>query len=95
MCGPCKKEYARRRHLENKYGLDVAEYDKMSKSQDDHCLICGGTNTGAHAGLPLFVDHDHKTGQVRGLLCHGCNISLGLMQDNPALLRKAAEYLER
>jgi hypothetical protein len=44
--------------------------------------------------LTLAVDHDHKTGKVRGLLCHKCNKSIGGLQDSVVLLRKAADYLE-
>lgn len=59
-----------------------------------NCEICG-----VHASMApqqtLFIDHDHNTNEVRGLLCHGCNAAIGLMVDNPARLRAAAEYLER
>jgi hypothetical protein len=41
------------------------------------------------------VDHDHKTGKVRGILCHKCNIALGLIGDDPARARALANYLER
>ncbi|QOC59453.1 endonuclease VII [Microbacterium phage AnnaLie] len=53
------------------------------------CAVCGATHKRFH------VDHDHATGQVRGLLCGPCNQTLGLMQDDPARLRAAAAYLER
>lgn len=43
----------------------------------------------------LCVDHDHETGKVRKLLCHNCNRALGLLRDDPALLRKSAEYIEQ
>ena len=43
----------------------------------------------------LCIDHDHTTGKVRGMLCHDCNTSLGKFRDNPDILRKAADYLER
>jgi len=42
----------------------------------------------------LAVDHDHKNGEVRGLLCHRCNVGLGNFQDNPELLLKAYKYLK-
>ncbi len=45
--------------------------------------------------MRLAIDHDHKTGQVRSLLCKKCNGVLGLVDDDPALLRAAADYIER
>ena len=43
----------------------------------------------------LHIDHDHKTGKVRGLLCHGCNTAIGLMKDDVNILTKAIEYLKK
>jgi hypothetical protein len=79
------------------YGLDVGDYQALLASQNDGCAICGGTETpldktGVRRRMP--VDHDHLTGKTRGILCHPCNTTLGNMHDDPALLRKAADYLE-
>lgn len=78
------------------YGITADDYHRMLREQEGACRICG-----AVAGSPrnlnrskLCVDHCHKGGQVRGLLCHGCNLLLGRADDDPAILRKAAEYLE-
>lgn len=54
--------------------------------QDAVCWICGKT--------PVVPDHDHQTGQLRGLLCAGCNLGIGKFADDPSRLRRAAEYLE-
>lgn len=53
------------------------------------CLVCGATHS------RMVVDHDHATGEVRGLLCSPCNAAIGLLEDSPARLRAAAAYLER
>jgi hypothetical protein len=80
------------------YGVSTVAVYKFIKARLPHlakrrklqgpCVICGRDTTNLHA------DHDHQTGQERGLLCSSCNRGLGLFQDQPELLRKAAVYLE-
>jgi hypothetical protein len=70
------------------YGLTIEEFNKMYEDQGGSCAICQRTDR------PLVVDHDHKTGKKRALLCNGCNHGLGRFADDPALLRKAADYVE-
>lgn len=84
------REFARglRRH----YGLTVEQYDAMVVEQSGVCLICMKP---PRSGKRLSVDHDHATGEVRGLLCHVCNQGLGYFYDDPELLRLAAAYLLR
>jgi hypothetical protein len=80
-------EQRRRWHLKAKYGLTLEEYETMRVEQDGKCAICeSGT-------LQLVVDHCHKTGRVRGLLCVSCNASLGLLRDDPEVILRAAQYL--
>jgi hypothetical protein len=59
--------------LVRRFGITLAEYDKMFNEQGGVCKICGGTN----GTIRLAVDHDHDTGKVRGLLCTRCNLVLG------------------
>lgn len=70
----------------------------MKRSQHDRCYLCGSEGfligNNAHTEK-LAVDHDHETGRVRKLLCHNCNRALGLMKDDPELLRRAATYIEK
>lgn len=93
------KEYSERnpdiklnQHLK-KYGIDKQKYFEIMERQGGKCAICG-SEIGDAVGNRLYVDHNHADGSVRGLLCCKCNFGIGQFQDDPALLRKAAEYLE-
>lgn len=88
------KEQRRKQYLRRYHGLDVATYDRLHTDQAGLCAICRqeATNFG---GKPLAIDHDHKTGQVRGLLCFRCNLALGLLEDNTDLILAIALYLEK
>lgn len=81
--------YSRER-LMNRYGITLAIYDEMFETQNGCCAICGES---CMTGQALSVDHDHKTGEVRGLLCKRCNFGIGYLRDSPELLKAAAEYL--
>ena len=89
--GKCRKcmrlKDGKERHRYNTYGLWSSNYEALLESQGGVCAICGEP--------PTVVDHDHKTGKVRGLLCSGCNLALGHMKDNAGALRAAADYLDR
>lgn len=84
--------------LRRVYGLTLAEYDALFARQNGVCAVCAEPETmnGPH-GEPrlLAVDHNHATGEVRGLLCHRCNVVLGLADDSPDRLERAAAYLRR
>lgn len=75
--------------LKNKYNLTWEEYEEMFEEQNGVCAICKGTEE----GRMLAVDHNHTTGEVRGLLCGSCNRALGLFKDDPKLLEIAKEYV--
>lgn len=77
------------RRLRQTYGITLKQYDMMFDDQNGVCWICGKPPI----GQPLSVDHCHKTGVVRGLLCHTCNRGLGYYKDNPDWLERAAQYL--
>lgn len=84
------KERSRKSALKNKYGLTQEDFQRLYESQDGKCAIClklvGGTK--------INVDHCHKTGKVRGLLCWNCNIAIGYFKDNTNNLKNALKYLE-
>ncbi len=84
-------ERARDRRLKRLYGIDSATYRRMLAAQNGGCAICGRA---PKAGQNLYVDHDHKTGSVRGALCFRCNHRLlGRGLEDPALHVAAALYL--
>lgn len=90
------RDYNRQKQLE-RYGLTVEMHDAMLAAQNGLCAICGNPPNpkGVRAAGRLHADHDHLTGKVRDLLCNSCNNGIGRFRDDPALLRAAAEYIER
>jgi hypothetical protein len=80
------KKKSQERNRKYYYGLDNFAYETLYKAQEGKCAIC-------KKDIKLVVDHDHKTGKVRGLLCDWHNRALGLFQDNPEFLEEAAKYL--
>lgn len=85
------REDRRERNLQANYGMTLVEYDRMLEGQEGVCKLCGGPPGGSHGRF--HVDHNHKTGEVRGLLCYKCNIGLGSFDDSPDKLAKAISYL--
>jgi RNase P subunit RPR2 len=79
------------RQIAARYGIDEHQYFAMIESQSGACTICGTKQEGD--GKRLSIDHDHRLGRVRGLLCSNCNLGIGYFYDNPTLLRRAAEYV--
>lgn len=79
------------------YGLTPARHAALLKKQGGVCAICGNPETRILRGTLtcLNVDHDHKTGRVRGLLCWACNMGLGRLGDSLERVRAAVSYLER
>ena len=96
------REQYREHQLKYKFGITIADYNLMLNRQGGTCAICNeknftrekGTHNNKAVAMSLAVDHNHKTGQVRGLLCNGCNTSLGKFKDDPILLEKAIQYLK-
>lgn len=86
-----------RDHLKNKYGLTVADYDRMLLAQSGACAACTTpmTRGNPNADNAPHVDHCHATRQVRGILCRRCNLAVGLLRDDPIRARSVAAYLER
>ena len=101
LCKPCSSKkasawnknnpekrrlYSRRNKLKKQYGISPEQYDEMIKSQEAKCLIC-------EKNRKLVIDHNHKTGEVRGLLCNQCNAGIGYFYENPSIMKKAIKYV--
>ena len=86
-----KKNYRlfHERGIARRYGLSLEQYLNLIEEHDNRCAICGNECKDSRP----CVDHDHKTGKVRGILCPLCNRGLGHFQDSIELLTAAAEYL--
>ncbi len=85
-------------HLKRKYGISIEDYQMMLEVQQYKCKICGcdGPNRDwleKEQRAILFVDHNHTTGVVRGLLCNTCNVGLAMFKDNIEHLTSAISYL--
>lgn len=75
----------------SQYGITDSEYEQLLLEQKGGCAICGKSQK----GRALAVDHNWKTGRVRGLLCIHCNTAIGKFNDDPNILRKVIHYLEK
>jgi Recombination endonuclease VII len=80
----------RAKSLRQRYGMTLEEYDAKEKQQGGLCAICKKPPLGKH---PLYVDHNHRTGENRGLLCAGCNTLLAGIESS--LFEELQRYLQR
>ena len=93
-----RREYAAAWARQKKYGITQEEFDVLWFVFRGCCGICGCNLRLPlpQRGQPLDVvalDHDHKTGKIRGLLCNACNKAIGLFKEDVSILQKAKEYL--
>jgi hypothetical protein len=77
--------------LKKTYGITIETYNKMFSDQNGCCKICKIHQTDLN--INLAVDHSHTTGKVRGLLCHKCNMGIGLLQEDITILAESIKYL--
>jgi hypothetical protein len=90
--------HKQKEHLKKSYNLTIEQYNEMLKQQNGVCAICGKeeiTKDSLRNVRKLSVDHNHKTGKIRGLLCASCNHVLGNAKDNIEILLKAIAYLTK
>lgn len=103
-CRECAKRHQSNRYWKHKdvrnqgsvnirrlkrYGITVAQYNELILKQNGVCAICKTEGN----KQSLSVDHSHETGKIRGLLCHNCNLAIGLCHDDIAILKASIEYL--
>jgi hypothetical protein len=81
----------RRNRLATVYGLTTSSYEKLLEEQGHKCGIC---KNDMPEGM-RYVDHDHATGEIRGILCRLCNLGLGHLRDDPNILEAAVQYLRK
>ena len=95
---PIKK---RDENLKRVYGIGIEEYNTLLEQQNHRCVICESTDpkgrkSGRGGGVDVFyVDHDHNTGKVRGLLCNVCNRTMGYVGENSGVLEEMIKYLQK
>jgi hypothetical protein len=101
-CKECDRIYNSNRHYNNpsfrkeahlryRFGLSLEDVHAMRKHQHEKCAICL-REFAKLSPQQIHIDHDHATGKIRGILCGKCNTGLGMFDDNPVSLYKAAEY---
>ena len=92
-CKDCTKARLRDEALIRKYGMTSIEVENMVEKQQHRCFICERKFNSKDKLTKPNVDHCHKSGKIRGILCGKCNMALGLFRDNPLVLQRAAKYL--
>jgi hypothetical protein len=85
------KLYNKKSGLKRFYGITVEEYDLLFNKQEGKCLICDKHQSEFKRAFD--VDHNHKTGIIRGLLCGGCNLLIGNAKEDVNILAQAINYL--
>lgn len=92
------KEYklaTKNRDLKRRYGISLDEYNQKINNQQNKCAICQQEFNQLKKHETAFVDHDHQSNQVRGLLCYKCNNLIGLANEKIEILEKSIGYLNK
>ena len=92
-CKSCRISPRRKCDIYRKYSLSPRQYEKLFEKHKGCCAICGRCQS--ELKRTLCIDHDHKTREIRGLLCPACNRGVGYFQDSSELLNKAIQYLRK
>jgi hypothetical protein len=94
QCKTCQCQYAKTIFRATRFGITLDQYLEMVEAQNSQCAICSKPHSESKWQC-LVVDHNHDTGNVRGLICHNCNKGIGHLQDNIEVLKNAVKYLEK
>lgn len=89
------KKHSRGSYLKSRYGITEKEYDVLLQKQEGKCAICRKPASAFHSKRNLGVDHNHITGENRGLLCTYCNVMIGKFEKNIGLLESFIEYMRQ
>ena len=87
------KQYSRKSNLKKGYGLTIGDWNNLFDRQQGRCAICERHQS--EEPMRLHIDHNHRTGQIRNLLCSNCNRMLGCAKESTTILVKAIEYLNK
>ena len=85
---------SKNRTWKHKFGVTVEWYKTQLMAQNGCCAICRSDKNKGRFGTYFVIDHNHSSGKIRGLLCNTCNRTLGMFKEDPAILRRGAEYIE-
>jgi len=94
-CKQCHSAAVQERRLQKSWGLTQENFNKLLAGQGGGCAICGSSKSGTRKDGRLCVDHNHETGEIRGLLCASCNRGIGLLGDSSEVIFAAFNYLKK
>jgi len=87
-----RTKIARNSHITIKYGINIEQEQDIKLKQNNKCPICKAE---LGAGYKTHIDHSHTTGEIRGILCHACNVLLGHARESAEILQSAVKYLKK
>jgi hypothetical protein len=85
--------YRKSSRIKSQYGITMADFENKLKEQNNCCAICESDKPGGNGNF--YVDHNHTTGKVRGLLCHWCNFMIGQSREDINILKAGIKYLKK
>lgn len=94
QCRSCRAQADRDYLLQRRFGMSAEQFDALLAAQGGRCALCQRFEPGGRWGR-FHVDHCHQTGQIRGILCHGCNVALGALGDDIEGLTRALRYVSQ